>query len=355
MNKLFQKITLGDITLKNKIVMAPMTRNRATADGIPTQLMAKYYGQRASAGLIITEGIQPNIVGQGFLNTPGLYNNKQVEAWKQVTESVHNSGGRIVAQLMHSGRIGHPLLNLEGLTPFSPSAIAAKGETFTPDGMKSYPIPRELTLPEIEQTIVDFTHAAKNAIDAGFDGVEIHAGNGFLLHQFIADSVNQRSDKYGGSIDARNRFVIDVTEAICNTIGSKRTGIRISPQNPYNDVKESQPLEQYTHLINKLPELAYLHIMEAGNREQTHIIRQQWKGSLILNPHSTESSGFTTPEVANLVIEEELADAVCFGMLFISNPDLVMRVKTGATLNEADESTFYGGDHKGYTDYKTLS
>ncbi len=355
MRKMFKPIVLGEIPLKNRLIMAPMTRNRSTVDGLATELMATYYAQRTCAGLIITEGIQPSIVGQGFMNTPGLHDEKQVDSWKQVTQAVHQAGGRIVAQLMHSGRIGHPALYPSAHRPFGPSAIAARGKTFTPDGMFDYPVPTELSAEGIAQTIQDFATAASNAIAAGFDGVEIHAGNGFLLHQFLSDNANQRIDDYGGSVSARTRLVVEVAEAVVHAIGVGKTGMRISPANSYNDIFERDTSSLYRELLSRLPDMAFLHIMEANNREQTRAIREQWRGPLILNPHETPESGPVSPEIAESILESELADAVCFGALFLANPDLIARIKEGGPYNVVDGNTLYGGDHRGYTDYPFLA
>ncbi|WP_298770981.1 alkene reductase [uncultured Shewanella sp.] len=354
MKKLFNTTHLGSLKLENKIIMAPMSRNRATNDGLATDLMATYYAQRASAGMIISEGIQPSVQGQGFMNSPGLHSKQQKESWRKVTHSVHNEGGLIVAQLMHSGRIGHPSLYESAHQSVAPSAIAAKGQTFTPNGMQDYLPPKTLSQNEIKKCIQDFVLAARNAIDAGFDGVEIHAGNGFLLHQFMASNTNIRTDAYGGSIENRNRFVIEVTQAVANAIGADKTGIRISPNNPYNDIEETDSEALYNNLITRLPKLAFLHVMEANNREQTLKIRHQWQGPFILNPHKTQEEGAVTPEIAEQVLKDELAEAVCFGSLFIANPDLVNRIKVGAPFNTFDAGTFYGGDHRGYTDYPNL-
>ncbi len=354
MNTLFNATHLGAFKLENKIIMAPMSRNRATHDGLATDLMATYYAQRASAGMIISEGIQPSVQGQGFMNSPGLHSQQQKESWRKVTHSVHNEGGLIVAQLMHSGRIGHPSLYESAHQSVAPSAIAAKGQTFTPNGLQDYLTPKALSQQEIKKCIQDFVLAARNAIDAGFDGVEIHAGNGFLLHQFMASNTNTRTDEYGGSIENRNRFVVEVSQAVANAIGADKTGIRISPGNPYNDIEELDSEVLYSNLIARLPKLAFLHLMEANNREQTLKIRHQWQGPFILNPHKTQKEGAVTPEIAAQVLKDELADAVCFGALFVSNPDLVQRIKINAPFNELDPSTFYGGDHRGYTDYPTL-
>ncbi|WP_233520545.1 alkene reductase [Flocculibacter collagenilyticus] len=351
---MFDAIKLGDMKLQNRIIMAPMSRNRATTEGLATPLMATYYAQRADAGLIISEGIQPSQQGQGFMNSPGLHSEAQVESWKQVTAAVHAKGGKIIAQLMHAGRIGHPSLYPSQHLPVGPSPIAAQGQTFTPTGMEDYPTPIALTVEAIKQTIEDFARAAKNAIRAGFDGVEIHAGNGFLLHQFLSDNTNQRNDIYGGDISRRSNFTLDVVDAVIAEIGKARTGIRLSPDNPYNDIHEAESVAQYQDLLSRLPDIAFIHIMEAGNREHILALRQQWQGAFLLNPHETSESGPVTPEIAEKVLSNNTADAVCFGALFIANPDLITRIKEGAPFNEMDGNTLYGGDHRGYTDYPAL-
>ncbi|UGY92673.1 alkene reductase [Streptomyces gobiensis] len=351
---LFEPVTLGKLALNNRMVMAPMTRNRATADGRATELMATYYAQRASAGLIITEGIQPSTVGQGFLNTPGLHTDEQVASWQPVTEAVHRADGRIVAQLMHSGRIGHPSLYPSAHHSVAPSPIAAAGQCFGPDGPLDYPVPHELTADEIAQAVRDFAAASQNAIDAGFDGVELHAGNGFLLHQFLSDNTNHRTDAYGGSVAARTRFVAEVAEATAGRIGADRVGMRISPANPYNDIAESDTAHLYAELVQALPPLAFLHVMEAANRPQTLAVREQWQGQLILNPHSTTDAGPVSPETATEALNDGVADAVCFGAMFLANPDLPDRIRAGGPYNTVDESALYGGDHRGYTDYPVL-
>ncbi|ASM78361.1 12-oxophytodienoate reductase [Vitreoscilla filiformis] len=343
------------MTLANRLVMAPMTRNRATPDGQATALMARYYAQRASAGLIISEGIQPSPVGQGFMNTPGLHDARQVGSWRQVTQAVHAQGGRIVAQLMHAGRIGHPSLYASAHQPIGPSALPAAGVAFTPSGPQPYPVPRALSLDEIRQTCADFAQAARNALDAGFDGVEVHAGNGFLLHQFMARNCNARTDAYGGSPANRVRFTLEVVNAVSQAIGAERTGVRISPANPYNDIDEGESAALYRALVPELPALAYLHIMEAGNRAQTLEIRRLWAGRLVLNPHADARSWPATPQVIEPLLRNGVVDAVCFGALFLANPDLVERLSRQAELNSADPTTFYGGGAKGYTDYPTLS
>ncbi|WP_299493999.1 alkene reductase [uncultured Shewanella sp.] len=354
MDTLLAPSQLSDFEIKNKLIMAPMSRNRATSDGLATELMATYYGQRASAGIIISEGIQPSVQGQGFMNSPGLHNAQQTESWKQVTRSVHQKGGLIIAQLMHAGRIGHPSLYESAHQSVAPSAIVAKGQTFTPNGMQDYLTPKTLSKKDIQTCIQDFVNAARNAIEAGFDGVEIHAGNGFLLHQFMASNTNTRTDEYGGNIENRNRFAIEVIHAVVNAIGVNKTGIRISPNNPYNDIEEVDTAKLYQNLLSRLPKLAFLHVMEANNREQTKQLRRQWQGPFILNPHKNDSAGVVTAKIAAKVLKDGLADAVCFGALFVANPDLVQRIRVNAPFNELDPSTFYGGDHRGYTDYPTM-
>ncbi|MGC5343962.1 alkene reductase [Streptomyces sp. DT171] len=353
-SNLFEPVTLGKLALSNRMVMAPMTRNRATPDGQATELMATYYGQRAGAGLIITEGIQPNAVGQGFLRTPGLHTEEQVASWVPVTEAVHRGGGRIVAQLMHSGRIGHPSLYPSAHRSVAPSAIAAAGQCFGPEGPLDYPVPHELTVEEIARTVDDIATASQRAVDAGFDGVELHAGNGFLLHQFLSANTNHRSDAYGGDIAARIRFTVEVAEAAAERVGADRVGMRISPANPYNDIAEHDTAELYAALVEALPPLAFLHVMESANRPQTLAVRGLWQGKLILNPHPTADSGPVSPETAADTLESGAADAVCMGALFLANPDLPDRIKAGGPYNSVDESALYGGDHRGYTDYPTL-
>ncbi|CCQ11331.1 putative oxidoreductase [Pseudoalteromonas luteoviolacea B = ATCC 29581] len=355
MNTLFQPVNYGNIISSNRFVMAPMSRNRATIDGCATAMMATYYGQRAGAGLIISEGIQPNYVGQGFMNSPGLHNSSQAQSWRQVTQAVHHKGGKIVAQLMHAGRIGHPSLYPSAHQSLAPSAIAAKGEAYTRSGLQAYPTPKAMTKQDILETIEDFTQSAKYAIEAGFDGVEIHAGNGFLLHQFMATNCNIRHDEYGGSIDNRLRLTREVIAAVCDAIGAARVGVRISPENNYNDIVETDSDKLYKALVNSLPEqLAYLHIMEAANRPQTEEIRAMWHGSLILNPHKSWQDGPVSPTIAEQVLAAELCNGVAFGALFVANPDLVERVRVGAKFNELDSSKFYGGDEDGYTSYPNL-
>lgn len=349
----FDSLTVGSIRLANRIAMAPMTRSRAE-EGLVSELTAEYYAQRASAGLIVTEGIQPSVVGQGYPFTPGLHSAEQVAAWRKVTDAVHAKGGQIVAQIMHTGRVGHPSLLPDGLVPVAPSAVAAKGQVFTPQGLQDYVTPRELTEAEIEETIADHVTAARNAIEAGFDGVELHGANGYLIHQFLAPNSNQRTDAWGGSVEGRIRFAVEVASAVASAIGSDRVGLRLSPGNENNDTHEPDPRPAYEVLIQRLAplNLAYLHVMEADDRELTLALRRQFSGVFILNPQTGERP--TGPEDLAL-IEEGTADVITFGQLFLANPDLPSRIAAGGPFNQADPSSFYGGDAGGYTDYPALS
>ncbi|MFG3115568.1 alkene reductase [Streptomyces sp. NPDC048197] len=355
MTTAFDPIVLGGKPLSNRLAMAPMTRSRAYGPGAePTELMATYYAQRASAGLMVTEGIQPSPVGQGYPDTPGLHTSGQVRAWRTVTDAVHREGGVIFAQLMHTGRIGHPTLLPEGLVPVGPSAVAAKGQVYTHEGPKEYVTPNELSEAEIRQTIADFADAARNAVEAGFDGVEIHGANGYLIHQFLADNSNHRTDAWGGDTEGRIRFAVEVVTAVAEAIGSDRVGLRISPGNQYNDMSEDNPGEVYGALLERITglDLAYLHLMEGPDRDLTARLRKAWSGTFVLNP-------FTYPDVtgpdALKLIEDGSADMVAYGALFLANPDLPRRLVAGGPFNTPDKATFYGGDHRGYTDYPALS
>ncbi|MFI8933084.1 alkene reductase [Streptomyces sp. NPDC053474] len=353
MTTAFDPIDLVGTPLANRIAMAPMTRSRAAAGGVPTDLNAEYYAQRATAGLLITEGVQPSAVGQGYPDTPGLHSAEQVEGWRKVTDAVHAAGGTIFAQLMHTGRIGHPVLLPDGLVPVGASPIAAEGQVYTHEGPKDYVTPRELTGDEVRATIGEFVTAARNAIEAGFDGVELHGANGYLIHQFLAPGSNQRTDEWGGSVENRVRFAVEVAKAVSAEIGAARTGIRLSPGNPLNGIHEPDPEETYLALVEQLSPLglAYLHVMEVGPiRDLVTALRKGFDGPFILNP-ATE--GPTGPgELA--LIEDGTADILSFGALFLANPDLPARLKAGGPFNEPDRATFYGGDAKGYTDYPAL-
>ncbi|MFE1174400.1 alkene reductase [Streptomyces sp. NPDC058773] len=354
MTTAFDPIVLSGKQLANRVVMAPMTRSRAYGPGAePTELMATYYAQRAAAGLIVTEGIQPSAVGQGYPDTPGLHTAGQVRAWRTVTDAVHREGGVIFAQLMHTGRVGHPSLLPDGLVPVGPSAVAAKGQVYTHEGPKEFVTPKELSEAEIRQTVADFADAARNAVEAGFDGVELHGANGYLIHQFLSPHTNRRTDGWGGDTEGLIRFAVEVVTAVTEAIGGDRVGLRISPGNVYNDMAEENPAEVYGALLARLGglDLAYLHLMEGPDRELTARLRKDWPGTFVLNP-------FTYPDVtgpdALELIEDGSADMVAYGALFLANPDLPRRLASGGPFNTADKATFYGGDHRGYTDYPAL-
>ncbi|MFI8291169.1 alkene reductase [Streptomyces sp. ms191] len=355
MTTAFDPIDLAGARLSNRIAMAPMTRSRADAqERTPTPLVAEYYAQRATAGLIITEGTQPSAVGQGYPGTPGLHSAEQTAAWREVTDAVHARGGTIFVQLMHTGRIGHPDLLDGDLHPVGPSAVAAAGQVFTFEGPKDFVTPRELTGDEVRSTIAEFAAAARNAVDAGFDGVEIHGANGYLVHQFLATGSNRRTDEWGGSVENRIRFAVEVVRAVAAEIGAERTALRISPANPYNDIVETESEETYAALVAAVEPLglAYLHVLEAtpAVRELTLALRKQFTGTLVLNP-ATEGP---TAASSLALIEDGTADIVAYGTLFIANPDLPARLRADGPYNTPDRASFYGGDHRGYTDYPAL-
>ncbi|MFD9570082.1 alkene reductase [Streptomyces sp. NPDC059982] len=351
MTSAFEPVRIPGTALSNRIALAPMTRSRAGEGGVATALMAEYYTQRASAGLLVSEGIQPSPVGQGYPFTPGLHSAEQIASWRTVTDSVHASGGRIFAQLMHSGRIGHPSLLPDGLVPVAPSAVAPQGQLFAGDGMKDFVTPHELTGAEVRQTIADYAQAARNAVEAGFDGVELHGANGYLIHQFLAPGSNLRTDEWGGPVENRIRFAVEVVKAVAAAIGAERTALRVSPGNPYNDISEPDPQPAYEALVKEIDGLglAYLHVMEHGPeaRDATLALRKQFSGTLILNP-ATEGP---TDHRALPLIEDGLADLLAFGALFLANPDLPGRLRTAGPYNAPDPATFFGGDARGYTDY----
>lgn len=357
MTTAFEPLTAGSLALRNRIVMAPMTRSRAQGT-LPTSDTATYYAQRAGAGLIVTEGIQPSAVGQGYPATPGLHTDAQVAAWREVTAEVHEAGGSIVAQLMHTGRIGHPSTTAAAgsgqLTPVAPSPVRAAGQIFTPIGSQNHVEPEELTQEQIEQTIADFAAAARNAIVAGFDGVEVHGANGYLLHQFLSTNANLRTDAWGGTQANRIRFTLEVTRAVATAIGADRTGIRLSPANGLGDTVEADHDALYPLLVGELDTLglAYLHLVEAGDPSLTPVLREKWSGALVLNPAGPD---LATHAGRLDLIADDTADAVSFGRLFISNPDLVTRLAGGAQLTPPDLSKAYGGDRTGYTDYPQLA
>lgn len=350
----FESVEVGFGTLKNRVVMAPMTRSRAYGpNASPTRLMAEYYAQRAGAGLIVTEGVQPSRIGQGYPDTPGLHSAAQVEAWRRVTGAVHDAGGKLVAQLMHTGRIGHPDNYVEPATPVGPSAVRAEGQIFTAGGLRDFVEPVPLTGEQIWETVGDFASAARNAIAAGFDGVELHGANGYLLHQFLSTNANRREDDWGGPAENRIRLTLEAVRAVAQEIGAERTALRISPANPLNDIEERNHAETYQLLVDELDDLglAYLHVLESTDPGLTSVLRARWSGVFMVNPATPGSR--TGPEHLSL-IEEGAADLVSFGRLFMANPDLPHRLETGAPLHEPDLSRAYGGDAAGYTDYPAL-
>ncbi|MFG2727670.1 alkene reductase [Streptomyces canus] len=350
-NALWNPVVAGEFSLPHRLAMAPMTRNRSTPEGIPTELNAEYYAQRASHALIITEGTQPNADGQGYPLTPGIHTEEHIAGWRKVTDAVHKADGRIVIQLMHAGRMSHPDNTLHHRQPVAPAPVQPAGSMFTASGLQEMPVPRELSTEEVAATVDDFRRAAAAAVAGGADGVEIHGANGYLVHQFLADNTNQRTDRYGGSVDNRIRFAVEVATAVADEIGAGRTGIRISPGNPFNDIAESDTHELYPALVRALAplDLAYLHIGHGGDDELLHTLRKLWPNTLVLNRAGTDLATRAKD------IEDGLADIVTVGVLALANPDLVERVRTGAPLNTPDPATFYGGGEAGYTDYPTLS
>ena len=355
-SKLFEPYKLGPITLPNRLVMAPLTRNRAVAGMVPSPLAVEYYGQRASAGLLITEASQISQQGQGYQDTPGIFSKEQVAGWRKVTERVHARGGRIFIQIWHVGRISHTSLQPNNGAPVGPSPIRAKGKTFVGGVFTDISEPRALTLEEIPGIVEGFRRGAANAMEAGFDGVEIHGANGYLLDQFAKDGANKRADIYGGSIENRARLMLEVAKAVAAEAGAERTGIRISPVTPSNDISDSNPQQLFDYIVDRLNalKLIFIHVIEGATGGPRDIapfdygsLRKRFKGAYIAN------NGYDLT-LANKALAANEADLIAFGKLFISNPDLVERFKRGAPLNAFDKATFYGGGAKGYTDYPVL-
>jgi len=354
--KLFTPHTLGRLKLPHRIVMAPLTRSRSAQPGdIPQKMNVEYYGQRSSAALIISEATQISPQGKGYAFTPGIHSNAQVEGWKKITDEVHRKKSKIFLQLWHVGRVSHSSLQKGNALPVAPSAIAPAGQAFTYEGMLDFETPRALSLEEIPDIVDQYTQAAKNAKAAGFDGVEIHAANGYLLDQFLKDGTNKRNDRYGGSIENRLRLTLEVTKAVTDVWGGQQVGIRISPTGTFNSMSESTPTPLFESLVEALNvyKLAYLHVVEnfgeSNNTEFDFVsLRKKFKGAYMAN-------GGYTAQLAEDSLNDDKSDLVAFGVPFISNPDLPQRLKTNAELNQADQSTFYGGSEKGYTDYPTLT
>ncbi|MFK0090778.1 alkene reductase [Pseudomonas sp. NPDC090755] len=351
MNKLFDSVQLGRYTLQSRLVMAPMTRSRAQFDGTLGELTATYYAQRASVGLIVSEGAQPSDDGQGYIATPGIYTGAHVASWKKTTDAVHAKGGHIFIQLMHAGRMSHPDNTPHHRQGVAPSAIAPGTGMFTTTGMQAIPTPRALSTDEVRQTVQDFRHAARRAIEAGADGIEIHGANAYLLQQFFAPNANTRTDEYGGSIENRARFAIEIASAIAEEIGADRTAIRLSPGTGIWGIDEgTEGPDLYRYLVAELGKLglAYLHIMHLGNDPLLADIRKLWRGTLILNRPGRPREQIGTD------VASGLAELESYGVMVLANPDFVERLQTNAPMNEANNGAFYGGTAEGYTDYPTL-
>lgn len=353
MSKLFENLKIGNLELENRIIYAPLTRSRADDEGVQPDFAADYYGQRASAGLILTEATNVSPLAKGYVRTPGIYTDAQIESWRKVTDAVHAKGGKIFMQLFHTGRIALPDFLPDNQKPVAPSAIKANGQNYTDDGMKDFVEPRELLTEEVKATIKDFAKAAKNAIDVGFDGVELHGANGYLVHQFLGTNTNKRTDEYGGSDENRARFLLEAIDAITAEIGSENLGIKLSPTVSFNDMEDANAEEFYPYIIEKLNErnLAYLHVgfqVASENELGWHkLLRPLFKGAYFANGGFEKKSGEKLLESGN-------SDAIVYGKLFLANPDLPKRFNLNAELNDWDANTFYTPGKKGYTDYPTL-
>ena len=354
---LFTPYMLGDLTLSNRVVLAPLTRNRAGQGFVPSEFAATYYSQRASAGLLISEASQISQQGQGYQDTPGIYTQAQIDGWRTVTEAVHAKGGRIFLQLWHVGRVSHVDLQANGAAPVAPSALRPATKVFVNNSFEDVSEPRALDISELPGIVNDFRQAAANAIAAGFDGVEIHGANGYLLDQFIKDGANVRTDAYGGSIENRARLLLEVTAAVVDEVGANRTGLRISPVSPANGVSSSAPQAQFDYLVEQLNalDIVYLHVVEGaigGPREVAPfdfaVLRQRFKNTYIAN------NGYDLDLATSRLVEDK-ADLIAFGRPFIGNPDLVERLRTGSPLSAFNPATLYGGGATGYIDYPTLA
>lgn len=349
MTTLFDPLRVGEMELDNRIVMAPMTRSRASDGGVQPAYAAEYYRQRASAGLIITEATNVSPMAKGYVRTPGIYTAEQVESWRGVVQAVRARGGRIFMQLFHTGRIALPDFLPNNARPVAPSAVRAKGQNYTDEGMKEFVTPREITPEEIAETVKDFATAAGNAVAAGFDGVELHAASGYLVQQFLTTNVNLRRDEYGGSIENRTRFLFEVLDAMAGEVGAHRVGVKFSPQIAFNDVEERDADEVYPYILERLSDrqLAYVHVSSGAGAGWHSKLRPHYKGVYFAG------AGFTRESGAELLAEGG-ADAIVYGVKFLANPDLPERFRRGARLNEPDQSTFYAPGERGYTDYPLL-
>lgn len=346
---LFDPIRIGNLELDNRIIMAPMTRSRANDAGIQPAVAAEYYGQRASAGLIITEATNISPMAKGYVRTPGIYTPEQIESWRAVPEAVHARGGKIFLQVFHTGRIALPDFLPERVQPVAPSAVRAKGQNYTDAGMKEFVTPREITREEIAQTVRDFATAARNAITAGFDGVELHAASGYLVQQFLTTNANLRSDEYGGSIENRTRFLFEVLDAMIAAIGPERVGVKFSPRIPFNDIEEADADVVYPYILEQLNDrkIAYVHVGDFTGEGWHAKLRPIYQGVYFAGAGFTKESG-------EALLEQGDADAIVYGTKLLANPDLPERFRRDAALNEPDQSTFYVPGEHGYTDYPTL-
>ncbi len=349
MATLFDSVKIGNLELKNRIIYAPMTRSRANDEGVQPDFVADYYVQRASAGLLITEATNVSPLAKGYVRTPGIYTAQQIDSWRKVTAAVHAAGGKIFMQIFHTGRIALPDFLPENQQPVAPSAVKAAGQNYTDEGMKEFVEPRALTNQEVKETIQDFGEAAKNAIEAGFDGVELHGASGYLVQQFLMKPVNLRTDEYGGSIENRTRFLFEVLDALSEAVGSERVGVKLSPAMPFNDIQEPDADEVYAYVCKKLNDknLAYLHLGDHANAGWHEKLRPIYEGVYFAGANFDKQRGTE-------YLAENKADAIVYGAKFLANPDLPERFKNDSALNEPDFSTFYTPGEKGYTDYPFL-
>jgi len=349
MQTFFDPLRVGQLELDNRIIMAPMTRSRADDNGVQPAFAAEYYGQRASAGLIITEATNISPMAKGYVRTPGIYTTEQIESWRSIAQAVHSSGGKIFMQLFHTGRIALPDFLPNNAQPVAPSAVRAKGQNYTAEGMKEFVTPREITKAEIAETVTDFANAATNAITAGFDGVELHAASGYLVQQFLTTNVNLRTDEYGGSIENRTRFLFEVLEAMAAAAGWQRLGVKFSPQIAFNDIEERDADEVYPYILERLSEkqLAYIHVSDGARAGWHTKLRPYYRGLYFAN------AGFTRETGAELLAQGG-ADAIVYAVKFLANPDLPERFRRDAELNEPDRATFYTPGQNGYLDYPRL-
>lgn len=350
MTSLFERYQLGALALPNRVVMAPMTRVRAAAGGLATPSMATYYAQRATAGLIVSEGVQPSLIGQSTAGTPGLHTDQQVASWRPVTDAVHINGGRIFAQLMHGGRVSHP--DTIGTQPVCPSAVPAEGQVFTANGMRPAPVPRALATDEVPEHADSYGQAARRAVDAGFDGVELHGANGYLISQFLSSNANLRTDRYGGSITNRIRFAVEAVSATVDAVGGDRTGIRLSPGATFWGVRDADIPELYGALLAALAplDLAYVHLEATTDEDVLVGLRKAWPGTFIVNPTRPMGTERTDQAAADHWLALG-ADLISFGRAFIANPDLVERLRQGLPIAPDDNSTWYEGGDAGYLTY----